>query len=166
MKIDLKTAQLIIVAGLFLLLYAGRLVKGVPKQTAEGLAFPLKPIVVWGRALLFPLYIFFFILPVWQTTHHLPLWLPLLVLGVAVLLLWNMPGRIVLDATGLKQHFWLRKDKEIAYPQVMSVQKIGAGRMTRVLGNNNENITHTWNHSGAAEFAAEMERRTGKRAIL
>ena len=66
----------------------------------------------------------------------------------------------------MKQHFWLRKDKEIAYPQVMSVQKIGAGRMTRVLGNNNENITHTWNHSGAAEFAAEMERRTGKRAIL
>jgi hypothetical protein len=165
MKVDLKTAQLITVAALFILLYSGRLIKGSPKQTPEGLAFPLKPIVVWGRALLFPLYIIFFILPVWQTTHHLPVWLPLIVLALAVLLLWQMPGTILLGATGITQRFWLHKDKEITYPQVMSVQKIGAGRMTRVLGNNNVTITHTWNHSGAAEFAAEVERKTGKRAI-
>jgi hypothetical protein len=47
----------------------------------------------------------------------------------------------------------------------MSIQMVGAGRMTRVLGDNRVSITHTWNHSGATEFVKELERRTGKRAI-
>jgi hypothetical protein len=76
-----------------------------------------------------------------------------------------MPGTIVLTASGIVQRFWLRSDKAIAYSEVMSLQTIGAGRMVRVLGDNRVSITHTWNHSGQAEFIKELEQRSGRRAI-
>jgi hypothetical protein len=37
--------------------------------------------------------------------------------------------------------------------------------MVRVLGDNRVSITHTWNHSGQAEFVKELEQRSGRRAI-
>jgi hypothetical protein len=88
-----------------------------------------------------------------------------LVLAVVALVASQMPGTIVFTPTQLVQHYWLRKDKAISYHQIMSVQAVGGGRMTRVLGDNRVTITHTWNHSGSAEFVQELERRTGKRAI-
>jgi hypothetical protein len=63
------------------------------------------------------------------------------------------------------QHFWLRKTKAMRYDEVTSAQIIGAGRMTRVLGDNRVSITHTWNHSASDEFRKELERRTGKRVL-
>ena len=56
MQFDLKTLQLFTLAALFAMLYLGRMVKGSPRETAEGLAFPLKPLVVWSRAIILPLY--------------------------------------------------------------------------------------------------------------
>jgi hypothetical protein len=165
MQADFKTLQLVTLGALFALLYAGRVVKGSPRSTPDGVAFPLKPLVIWGRALVIPLYFVFFALPLWQATHHLPLWLPVLLIGLIALVLSQMPGTIAMTPSGLVQRFWLRKDKAIGYHEVMSVQAIGGGRMTRVLGDNSVSITHTWNHSAAAEFAKELERRTGKRVI-
>lgn len=165
MQVDFKTLQVFTLAALFALLYAGRMVKGSPRQTPEGLAFPLKPLVMWGRAIVLPLYFAFFAWPMWKVQHHVPLWLPVLLLALVALILTQMPGTIVLTPTGLVQRFWLRNNKEIAYHEVMSIQMIGAGRMVRVLGDNRVSITHTWNHSGSAEFVKELERRTGKRAI-
>jgi hypothetical protein len=97
--------------------------------------------------------------------QHIPLWLPVLLLALAVLVLYQMPGTIVLTPTALLQRFWLRGSKTIQYNEVMSIQLIGAGRMTRVLGDNRVSITHTWNHSAAEQFRKELERRTGKRVI-
>ena len=165
MQADFKTLQLVTLATLFALLYAGRMVKGSPRETPEGLAFPLKPLVLWGRAIVLPLYFALFAWPMWKAQHHLPAWLPLLIVALLVLILSQMPGTIVLTPTGLVQKFWLRGTKAITYPEVMSVQSVGAGRMTRVLGDNRVSITHTWNHSGAAEFVKELERRTGKRVV-
>jgi hypothetical protein len=165
MPLDLKTLQIITIVALFVLLYAGRMVKGTPRETSDGLAFPLKTIVLFGRAVIIPLYLVFFIIPVWRETHRIPLWLPVLVIGVILLVLSQMPGTIVFTPSQLVQRFWLRKDKAISYHDIMTAQSMGAGRMTRILGNNRVSITHTWNHSGSAEFAKEIERRTGKRVI-
>lgn len=43
MSLDPKTLQLLTLAALFALIYAGRLSKGSPKETAEGLAFTQSP---------------------------------------------------------------------------------------------------------------------------
>jgi len=165
MPVDLKTLQLLTLAALFALLYAGRMVKGKPKETAEGLAFPLKPLVVWSRALVLPLYFALFLWPVWKAHHNIPAWLPLLILALVALILYQMPGTIMLTPTALIQRFWLRGTKTIQYGEVMSIQMIGGGRMTRVSGDNRVSITHTWNHSAPEEFRTELERRTGKRVI-
>jgi hypothetical protein len=101
----------------------------------------------------------------WKAAAHPPKFLPVLIVALAALILSQMPGTIVLTPNGLVQRFWLRSSKAIAYSEVMSIQAIGAGRMVRVLGDNRVSITHTWNHSASAEFVAELERRTGKRAL-
>lgn len=162
---DPKTLQLLTLAVLFALIYAGRLSKGSPKETAEGLAFPLKPLVLWSRALVLPVYFALLVLPLWKTHQHIPFWLPLMFLALLTLVLFQMPGTIVFTPTGLLQRFWLRKDKSMRYDEIMNAQAIGAGRMTRVLGDNRVSITHTWNHSGSAQFRKELELRTGKRVL-
>jgi hypothetical protein len=165
MQFDLKTLQLFTLAALFAMLYAGRMVKGSPRETPDGLAFPLKPLVVWSRAIVLPLYFMLFAWPMWKAQHHIPLWLPLLILALVALVLYQMPGTIVLTPTALVQRFWLRGTKAIQYSEIMSIQMIGAGRMTRVLGDNRVGITHTWNHCASEQFRKELEHRTGKRVI-
>jgi hypothetical protein len=162
---DPKTLQLVTLAALFALIYAGRLSKGSPKETSQGLAFPLKPLVLWSRALVLPVYFALLVWPLWKSHQHIPFWLPLMFLGLLGLVLFQMPGTIAFTPMGLTQRFWLRKDKSMRYDEIMSTQVIGAGRMTRVLGDNRVSITHTWNHSGSDQFRKELERRTGKRVI-
>jgi hypothetical protein len=166
MQLDFKTLQLLTLAALFALLYAGRMVKGSPRETPEGLAFPLKPIVLWSRGVVLPLYFALFIWPLWKTQQHIPVWLPAILLALIAFVLLQMPGTIVLTPDALVQRFWLRGTKIIRYNEVMSIQLIGAGRMTRVLGDNRVSITHTWNHSAAEQFRKALERRTGKRVIV
>jgi hypothetical protein len=165
MTVDLRTLQLITLAALFAMLYAGRMVKGKPRETSEGLAFPLKPLVVWSRAIVLPLYFGLFAWPAWKDHHNIPAWFVLLILALIGLVLYQMPGTIVLTPTALIQRFWLRGTKTIQYHEVMCIQLIGGGRMTRVLGDNRVSITHTWNHSAPEEFRQALERRTGKRVI-
>ncbi|HMF53876.1 MAG TPA: hypothetical protein VK593_05970 [Edaphobacter sp.] len=165
MIFDPKTLQLLTLAALFALIYAGRFVKGRPKETSEGLAFPLKPLVLWSRAIVLPIYFGLLVWPLWKTHQHIPFWFPLMFLALFGLVLFQMPGTIVFTPTALVQHFWLRGDKSMRYDEIMNAQIIGAGRMTRVLGDNRVSITHTWNHSGADQFRKEIEQRTGKRVL-
>lgn len=162
---DPKNLQLITLAALFALIYAGRLSKGASRQTKEGLAFPLKPLVLWSRALVVPVYFGLILWPLEKSHRGVPLWLPLLFAALLLLVLSQMPGTIVFTPTGLVQRFWLRKTKTMRYDEVMNAQVIGAGRMTRVLGDNRISITHTWNHSASDQFRKELERRTGKRVL-
>lgn len=165
MSMDPQKIQILTLAALFALIYAGRFVKGSPKETPDGLAFPLKPIVVWGRAIVVPLYFALLAWPLWESHRTVPIWFPFLLIALLVLIAFQMPGTIIFTPTALVQRFWFRKEKSMRYDEVMSVQVIGAGRMTRVLGDNRISITHTWNHSGADQFRKEIERRTGKRAL-
>lgn len=165
MPVDPQKMQFLTLVALFALLYAGRLVKGSPRETPEGLAFPLKPLVLWGRLIIVPLYLALLVWPLLATHRPIPFWFPLLLLALLGLILYQMPGTILFTPTELVQRFWLRKDKSMRYDEIMGAQIIGAGRMTRVLGDNRVNITHTWNHSAADQFRQELERRTGKRVL-
>ena len=69
--------------------------------------------------------------------------------ALVALILSQMPGTIVLTPTAVISASGCAALKAIQYNEVMSIQMIGAGRMTRVLGDNRVNITHTWNHSAA-----------------
>ncbi len=156
---------LVVMLAVLALFYAGRYVKGYPRETPEGLAFPFKSMVIWTRAIALPLYIGFFVYPSWQARRGVPPWLLLLFFAVVMVALYQLPGTIVLTAIGVEQRFWLRKPKVILYGEVMAVQAVQFGRMTRVLGDNRTSITHTQNHVAAAVFRKQIERHTGKRVI-
>ncbi len=149
----------------FALLFAGRLVKGSPGQTSAGLAFPLKPIVVFSRAIALPLYAFLFAYPLWISQQSIPPWFLVLLFVAVVFGLYQYPGTIVLTDTGVLQRFWLRAEKRIAYPDVLNVLSAGGGAVTRVFGRDGVLITHTFNHAGSAEFRTELAQRTGKRVV-
>lgn len=165
MNIDQRTLQIVTLAVLFTLVYAQRLMKGSPKQTAEGLAFPLKPLVFWSRMLLLPLYFIFLVAPRYINHQPVPVWLPFVLVALLAFVFYQIPATIVFTPTGLVQHFWLHKDKSIRYDEIMTAQIMGAGRMTRVLGDNRVSIMHTWNHSASDQFRQEFEQRTGKRVL-
>ena len=96
-----------------------------------------------------------------------PITWPIALLLVAVIAIgvMQMPGTITLTPMAVTQRFWLQPSKSIQYNEVMAIQAMQGGRMTRVLGDNRVKITHTSNHCAAEEFQKELERRTGKKLI-
>jgi len=163
MHIDPGVLRALAIGLVFLLLYGSRLTKGTVKETAEGPAFAIKPLFAWSRAVVLPAYVLFFIYILVSHKQPVPWWATLLFVAAIMLGVLQMPGTIVLTPTAITQRFWLQRSKTIQYNEVMALQTIQGGRMTRVLGDNRVTITHTSNHSAAAEFQKGMERRTGKR---
>jgi hypothetical protein len=160
--INPQTLRSILLIAVVLALYAGRLTKGTAKETPEGLVFGMKPLVLWSRILAVPLYLSVILYPVFVQHHPIPLWVPTIValaLGVALYLL---PGTITLTPTGVTQHFWFHADKTIPYREVMAIQSLQAGRITRVLGEDRTVITHHSAHAAAETFRTELARRTNK----
>ena len=76
-----------------------------------------------------------------------------------------MARAATLTPMAITQRFWFQPSKTIQYSEVMAIQAMQGGRMTRVLGDNRVKITHTSNHCAAMEFQQEIERRTGKRVV-
>ena len=162
---ELRNLQLGAMVLVFVLLFAGRLMKGSPRLTSAGLEFRLKPVVVFSRALALPLYFLLFAYPLWISQQSIPPWL-LILLFVAVMFgLYQYPGTIVLTDGAVLQRFWLRKEKRIAYGDVLNVLAAGGGAVTRVYGRDGALITHTFNHAGSAEFRTELAGRTGKPVV-
>lgn len=162
MHTDLRTLQIAAMALVFALIFSARLVKGHPRQTPQGLAFPFKPLVVFSRSVALPLYFLLFAYPLWISRQSIPPWL-LILLFVAVLFgLYQYPGTIVLTPTAVIQRFWFRAQKTITYPEIMAVAAGRGGAITTVLGSSRVSITHTFNHAGSAEFRAELARLSGK----
>ena len=147
-----------------IVLYAGRMSKGNATETSEGLVFGMKPIVLWTRLIAIPLYVAIFLYPLVVLHHNIPVWVPILLLAVIAFALYQLPGTIVLTQTAVLQRYWLRADKAIQYPEVMTIQSIQAGRITRVLGDNRATITHNSAHADAPRFRTELEARTNKKA--
>jgi hypothetical protein len=160
------TALRAIALGLFLLfLYGSRLTKGSVVQTADGLAFRLKPLFAWAGAIALLAYILFFIYFVAVQKRPVTWWIALLFVAAITVWVMRMPGTITLTPMAIMQRFWFRPAKAIQYNEVMAIQAAPGSRSTHVLGDNRVKITHTLNHSAAKEFQQELERRTGKRVI-
>jgi hypothetical protein len=140
-----------------------RLTKGSVTQTPEGPVFGIKPIILLLRIVLLPA-LTAFVVYFWMTSKQSPpIWVPVLFFAAIAFIFAQMPGTIALTPTAVTQRFWFRPSKSIQYNEVMAIQSVQGGRITRVLGDNRVRITHTQNHSAADEFQQELERRTGKR---
>ena len=163
MHTDLHTLQIAAMVLVFALIFAARLVKGHPRQTPQGLAFPFKPAVVFSRAVALPLYFLLFAYPLWISRQSIPVWLLVLLLVVVLFGLYQYPGTIVLTPTAVIQRFWFRAQKTITYPEIMTVAAARGGAVTTVMGDNRVTVVHSFNHAGSAEFRAELARLSGKR---
>jgi hypothetical protein len=165
MHLEPRMLRAIAVGIAILLLYGSRLSKGSVVQTSEGLAFRIKPLFAWSRAIALPASIIFFGYIMTIQKQPVPWWMALLFIAAIAICVMQMPGTITLTPTTVTQRFWFQPSKTIQYNEVMAIQAMQAGRMTRVLGDNRVKITHTSNHCAAIEFQHELERRTGKRVI-
>jgi hypothetical protein len=148
-----------------LLLYGSRLSTGTVRETPEGLAFRIKPLFAWSRAIALPAYMLFFVYMMIVQKQTVPWWMAVLFVAAVALGVMQMPGTIVLTPMAITQRFWLQPSKAIRYNEVVAIQGMQGGRMTAVLGDNRVKITHTSNHCAAVEFRQELEGRTGKRVI-
>ena len=165
MHLDPRLLRVLVIGLAIVLLYGSRLTKGSVVQTPDGLAFRIKPLFAWARAIALPAYIIFFLYMMSTQKQPIPWWMALLFVAAIGIGLMQMPGTITLTPTAITQKFWFQPSKAIQYNEVMAIQGMQGGRMTRVLGDNRVKITHTSNHCAAAEFQQELERRTGKRVI-
>ena len=165
MHLDPRMLRAVAIGLVILLLYGSRLTKGSVVQTSEGLAFRIKPLFAWSRAIALPAYILFFLYFMTIQKQSLPWWTALLFVAAIAVGVMQMPGTITLTPVAITQSFWFQPSKAIQYNEVMTIQAMQGGRMTRVLGDNRVTITHTSNHCAAIEFQREIERRTGKRVI-
>jgi hypothetical protein len=165
MHLDPRLLRMLVIGLAIVLLYGSRLTKGSVVQTPDGLAFRIKPLFAWARAIALPAYIIFFLYMMSTQKQTIPWWMALLFVAAVGIGLMQMPGTITLTPTAITQKFWFQPSKAIQYNEVMAIQGMQGGRMTRVLGDNRVKITHTSNHCAAAEFQQELERRTGKRVI-
>jgi hypothetical protein len=166
MHFDSRLFRPLAIAAAILLLYGSRLQKGSARETSAGLSFPVKPLFAWSRAIALPAYILFFIYITATQNQSVSWGMGILFFAAVSLGLMQMPGTILLTPTSIKQRFWLQPSKSMEYQDVVAIQGMQAGRMTRVLGNNGMKITHTSNHCAALEFQTEIERRTGRRMIV
>lgn len=163
MPLNPQTTRGAILIALLILFYAGRLTKGIVRETPEALIFGMKPLVLWSRLLAIPIYLGVILYPIFVLHHQVPIWFPFLFVAALALAAYQLPGTILLTPVAVVQRFWLRADRVIQYHEVMAVQSIQAGRITRVLGDNRTTITHNSAHVDAARFREELERRTNKR---
>ena len=159
---DLHILQLVSIVAVFTLLFLSRMSKGKPRPTPAGLAFPLKPLVVFSRAVALPLYFLLFAYPLWISRQSIPAWLLLMLLIATVFGLYQLPSTIVLTPTAITQRFWLRASKSILYTEILGIAAARSGAVTRILGNTHTAITHTFNHSASAEFRTELARLSGR----
>src|SRR3984957_6240842 len=166
MHLDPRLLRAGAVALVLVLLYGSRLSKGTVRETPEGLAFRIKPLFAWSRAIALPAYILFFAYIMIVQKQTLPWWMALLFVAAVALGVMQMPGTIVLTPMAITQRFWLQPSKAIQHHEGVAIQGMQGGRMTAVLGDNRVKITHTSNHCAAVEFRQELERRTGKRVIV
>jgi hypothetical protein len=156
----LRNVALVVVLAV---VFGSRLTKGSVTQTPEGPAFGIKPVILLMRIVVLPALIAF-VIYFWMTSKQSPpIWVPVLFFAAIAFILAQMPGTIALTPTAITQRFWFRPSKSIQYNEVMAIQSVQGGRITRVLGDNRVRITHTQNHSASSEFQQELERRTGKR---
>src|SRR5580704_15582275 len=131
MHLDPRTLRAIAIGLVLLLLYGSRLTKGSVVQTADGLAFRIKPLFAWSRAIALPAYIIFFGYVMTVQKQPVPWWMALLFIGAIAIGIMQMPGTITLTPMAITQRFWFQPSRTIPYNDVIAIQAMQAGRMTR-----------------------------------
>lgn len=167
MHLDPQLLRALAFGVLIAFLLSSRATKGKAKQTAEGLAFGIKPFFQITRA--FVLLAYVALVSYLSLSHQSkipPVWVFVVMAALLAVSALRLPGTIMLTPTAVVQHFWFFKDKQIPYNEVMAVGVLQAGRATRVMGANRVNILHSPNHSAAEDFRHELELRTGKKAVM
>jgi hypothetical protein len=162
MHVNYDALRLTAVILVVVLLFGSRMSKGSPRETADGIAFPMKPLVAFARVTSMILYLIFLGFIAFNRGQHVPPWFFLVFVVAIGFGLLQYPGTIVLGAQEISQTFWFLKPKRIGYTEVMTIQRMQAGGAVRVLGDNRVVITHTNNHSASLIFQQEIARRTGK----
>jgi hypothetical protein len=163
MHLDPRILRAAALGVILLVFYGSRITKGSVINTPEGLVFGIKPLIAWTRFVVIPILILFVVYVMTTHIHTAPLWLYLAFFAAIAFIVAQMPGTITLTPTAITQRFWFRQSKTIQYNEIMAIQAAQGGRITRVLGDNRVQITHTTNHCAAEEFRQELEHRTGKR---
>jgi hypothetical protein len=163
MHLDPRILRATALGVILLVFYGSRVTKGSVTKTADGLVFGIKPLIAWARFVVIPVLILFVVYVMTTRIHTAPWWLYLAFFAAIAFILAQMPGTITLTPTAITQHFWFRQSKTIQYNEIMAIQAAQGGRITRVLGDNRVQITHSSNHCAAEEFRQELEHRTGKR---
>lgn len=77
--------------------------------------------------------------------------------GFIVLLLWALPGTIVVNAQGLEQRYWLRKPVTIAWADVRVVVVNKKGNEVTIRGMGGTKIQHSRQFPDRARLLAELE---------
>jgi hypothetical protein len=163
MHLDPRILRAAALGVILLVFYGSRITKGSVINTPEGLVFGIKPLIAWTRFVVIPILILFVVYVMTTHIHTAPLWLYLAFFAAIAFIVAQMPGTITLTPTAITQRFWFRQSKTIQYNEIMAIQVAQGGRITRVLGDNRVQITHTSNHCAAEEFRQEVEQCTGKR---
>jgi hypothetical protein len=166
MHIDPQLLRTVAFCVILLVVFGSRFTTGSARQTPEGLAFGIKPMIAWTRAIFLPAFVlFFFYAAMINHRSSVPWVVSLFFIAAVVIIVMQIPGTITLTPTAVTQRFWFRPSKTIQYNEIMAIQASPGSRSTHVLGDNRVRITHTLNHSAAKEFQQELERRTGKRVV-
>jgi hypothetical protein len=163
MHLDPRILRAAALGVVLFVVYGSRMTKGSVTKTPEGLVFGIKPLIAWTRILVLPTLILFVVYVMTTHIHTAPWWLYLTFFAAIAVIVAQMPGTITLTPTAVTQRFWFRQSKTIQYNEIMAIQAAQGGRITRVLGDNRVQITHTSNHCAAEEFRQDLEHRTGKR---
>jgi hypothetical protein len=163
MHLDPRILRAAALGVVLFVVYGSRMTKGSVTKTPEGLVFGIKPLIAWTRILVLPILILVVVYPMTTRIHTAPWWLYVAFFAAIAFIVAQMPGTITLTPTAITQRFWFRQSKTIQYNEIMAIQAAQGGRITRVLGDNRVQITHTSNHCAAEEFRQDLEHRTGKR---
>ena len=148
------------VLAVFALLYGSRLSNGAAQRTAEGIEFPLKPMVIASYLGALLLYAGFLGYSAYASPRGVPWWFYVVFLLAMGLILMRLPGTITMGPLAMRQRYWFLKERVIGYDDIVAVQVYAAGRAVRVTGNAGVAITHTNNHAAQAEFLADVDRVT------
>src|SRR5882757_582599 len=111
MHLDPRILRTVAVCLAILLLYGSRLTKGSMAETPEGLAFRIKPLFAWSRAIALPAYILFFTYIMTMQKQRVPWWMALLFIAAIAIGVMQMPGTITLTPTAITQRFWFQPSK-------------------------------------------------------
>ena len=125
--------------------------------------FRPRPLSLWGSgaAIAYSIYILI---------HHLEngQWKPSVTLGIAMCwlvslnFLFSLPETVAVTRDGLEQVYWLRKNKRIAWSDIVEINTGDKIRIVTIKGTDGTEIVHSKQHADRPRFLLELKRHCGE----